>query len=407
MFPDQLLSRLKQGGRKWNRWRLKNSPGDGLLFFPRAADLSKADLEGANLRNVSLLYANLSEANLKNSDLTKADLSSSNLIRTQLNNATLVNASLRGGNLSGANLSGCNLNSASLEGAVLATHYRFELDVVSAPDMNRTIEQHRKSGRDVEIIRIEGMGDIVFYIRDELRTDLSRCDLQKANLINVSLIGTILEHVGMSQAILGNTTIDCDLSSVAGLEDTRHQGPSTLSNYALLSLKAPLPQKFLQGCGLSDEEINFARARLNTNYYSCFISYSSKDAGVAKQLHSYLRNQGVHCWFAPEDLKIGEKFRNKIETSIRQHDKLLLILSNNSISSPWVEEEVESALEREHREKGIVLFPIRIDDSVMNSEQAWAASLRRMRHIGDFTNWKDAEAFHKAFNRLMRDLRPT
>jgi hypothetical protein len=30
---------------------------------------------------------------------------------------------------------------------------------------------------------------------------------------------------------------------------------------------------------------------------------------------------------------------------------------------------------------------------------------RRTRHIGDFRNWKDYDAFKKAFDRLLRDLK--
>jgi hypothetical protein len=38
---------------------------------------------------------------------------------------------------------------------------------------------------------------------------------------------------------------------------------------------------------------------------------------------------------------------------------------------------------------GHVFSPIRLDEAVMETDQAWAASLRRMRHIGDFRAWKD------------------
>jgi hypothetical protein len=140
-------------------------------------------------------------------------------------------------------------------------------------------------------------------------------------------------------------------------------------------------------------------------FYSCFISYSSKDQEFADRLHADLQNKGARCWFAPEDLKIGDRFRDRIDESIRLHDKLLLILSENSVSSPWVSDEVEAAIERERREGRIVLFPIKIDEAVMESEQAWAAAIRRMRHIGDFTNWKTHDDYQKAFDRLLRDLR--
>ena len=146
-------------------------------------------------------------------------------------------------------------------------------------------------------------------------------------------------------------------------------------------------------------------ARNPIEFYSCFISYSSKDDDFAQRLHADLQQKGVRRWFAPEDLKIGDKFRTRIDESIRVHDKLMVILSQNSIQSPWVEEEVEAALEKEHSQNKPVLFPIRLDDAVMETDQAWTASLRRTRHIGDFRAWQDHDLYHKSFERLLRDLK--
>ncbi len=84
---------------------------------------------------------------------------------------------------------------------------------------------------------------------------------------------------------------------------------------------------------------------------------------------------------------------------------LIVVLSTNSIQSPWVEEEVEAALEKERKENKFVLFPIRLDDAVMDTQQAWTATLRRTRHIGDFRNWKDHDAYKGAFDGLLRDLK--
>jgi hypothetical protein len=107
---------------------------------------------------------------------------------------------------------------------------------------------------------------------------------------------------------------------------------------------------------------------------------------------------------ATEDLKIGDPFRQRIDEAIRHHEKLLVVLSSSSIASPWVEDEVESAIDRENREQRLVLFPIRLDIAVMNSDKAWVAKIRR-RHIGDFSNWKDHDSYHQALERLLRDLK--
>ena len=74
------------------------------------------------------------------------------------------------------------------------------------------------------------------------------------------------------------------------------------------------------------------------------------------------------------------------------------------IRGSWVEG-VEAALEKERKQNKLVLFPIRLDDTVMETDQAWAASLRRTRHIGDFRAWKDHDAYQKSFERLLRDLK--
>ena len=103
--------------------------------------------------------------------------------------------------------------------------------------------------------------------------------------------------------------------------------------------------------------------------------------------------------------KIGDdKIRSTIDHLIRLHDKLLLILSERSINSSWVEKEVETAFKEEDRRGETVLFPVQLDETVMETDQAWAANIRRTRHIGDFSQWQDHEAYQQSFARLLRDL---
>jgi hypothetical protein len=42
-----------------------------------------------------------------------------------------------------------------------------------------------------------------------------------------------------------------------------------------------------------------------------------------------------------------------------------------SMQSRWVEPELKAAREREDRENGTVLFPVRIDNAVMDAKQPW------------------------------------
>jgi hypothetical protein len=81
------------------------------------------------------------------------------------------------------------------------------------------------------------------------------------------------------------------------------------------------------------------------------------------------------------------------------------LLSEHALASSWVEDEVEAALEKEQRQDREVLFPVRLDDTILETTRAWASKLRRQRHIGDFTSRTHSFAYQKAFELLLRDLK--
>ena len=124
----------------------------------------------------------------------------------------------------------------------------------------------------------------------------------------------------------------------------------------------------------------------------------------AERIRADLQNKGVRCWFAPHDLPIGGETRKEIDTAIRLRDKVVLILSKHSIKSDWVKDEVETAFEEERKRKQTVLFPIRLDNEVMKTEEAWAAKLRATRNIGDLRHWKDPDLYKNTFDQVVRDL---
>jgi hypothetical protein len=51
-----------------------------------------------------------------------------------------------------------------------------------------------------------------------------------------------------------------------------------------------------------------------------------------------------------------------------------------------------------------VLFPIRLDDTILYTQRKWAAQTRFLLHIGDFTGWKDHDRYQRAFKQLLHDL---
>jgi hypothetical protein len=139
-------------------------------------------------------------------------------------------------------------------------------------------------------------------------------------------------------------------------------------------------------------------------YYNCFISYSSKDQDFARRLYTDLQANGVRCWFVPEDMRAAGMIRDRLDASVQLYGKLLLILSEASVTSAWIEFEIEATLAREEQGKPATLFPLRLDDAVFSMSSNWATYLKRSKHITDFSQWRRNDHYLKGLSRLLRDL---
>lgn len=297
----------------------------------------------------------------------------------------LSGADLQKMNLRGANLSGVNFKNVNLRSAILG---------------NVDLTMSNFSGAC--------LANTYLGFSNLYRTILAAANLSGAMFTRTNLQDTVLTNADLTGAEMFFTTINnVDLSEVKNLESIIHTGPSSIGIDTIYLSRGNISEKFLRGCGVSEDFITYMRSLTGKaiEFYSCFISYSSKDEEFAKRLYNDLQSEGVRCWFAPEDLKIGDRFRVRIDEAVRLYDKLLLVLSENSVASQWVEKEVETAFEKEAEQGKTVLFPVQLDDAVSEIKTGWAADIRRTRHTGDFRDWKNHDSYKKAFERLMRDLK--
>lgn len=74
-----------------------------------------------------------------------------------------------------------------------------------------------------------------------------------------------------------------------------------------------------------------------------YVSYSSQERKQATEIVQALENQGIGCWFAPRDTRIGIDWSTQVPAAIQECPYFLLILSPNSAGSEWVERELEFA----------------------------------------------------------------
>lgn len=310
----------------------------------------------------NLFHADFSGARLHGADLSRADLSGADLSSADLSEASLNASDLDGADLSESDLSGADLIRASLNGA--------------------------------KLVQTNLCGAGLFG------ADLSSADLRDADLSRAGVGNTIFAKV--------------DLSGVKGLNVVIHRGPSSIGIDTIYKSKGKIPHIFLRGAGVPENFIEYMASLVGTGieFYSLFISYSTKDQEFAERLHADLQDKGVRCWFAPHDVSGGKKLHEQIDEAIRVHDKLLLILSEHSMKSEWVKTEIAKARKREIRENKQVLFPIRlcsfeeIRDWELFDADTGHDLAREIREyfIPDCSNWKDHGCYRIAFERLLKDL---
>jgi uncharacterized protein YjbI with pentapeptide repeats len=286
-----------------------------------------------------------------------------------------------------SNLEGYDLSDADLSGAILA---------------------HAKlRGANLKRARLRRSN---FRYADLRQADLSCAVLDEANLTLANCDGAVFEGALFWETVLART----NLRNAVGLDRARHGGPSII-DHRTLKRSGRLPDGFLNGIGLPPmlSKSIMQYAHTHPGFSSCFISYSSKDTIFAQKLRGILDSNGVQCWLAEHDMRAGRRIVDQLEEAIDSRERVLLILSENSIRSPWVNFEIRRARNREKASQSDVLFPISL--LPFDEVQKWTAIdtdtgedlARKVRefYIQDFSAWSNETAFQAAVEKLLASLR--
>ena len=226
------------------------------------------------------------------------------------------------------------------------------------------------SGADFYRAKLQGAK---FFMANLSNTGLGYCQLAYADFLYAKIHAPLLEETDFSNAIFGHTTITAtDLSRAKGLDSARIDGPCEIGLDSLIRCKT-LPLVFLRGCGVPETLIHSLPSIMGAiepiQFYSCFISHSSHDKDFARRVFSRMRDEGLRVWLDEEDIQGGTKLHEQIDEAILLYDKLLLVLSPESMNSEWVKTEIRKARKAEIKEGKRKLFPIRLVD--FNTIREW------------------------------------
>ncbi len=326
-------------------------------------------------KNNPKIIPDLIEARLFNMNLDCYNFNDANLVSATLSNSSLINATFKKSLLQGARLRLCDLEEAIFEQAHLA-----EANLYSA--------------------------------------NLSKANLSKAILINTNFNNTVLNEAIFNESCMGGTNLlYIDLSKCIGLERIIHFSPSNISIDTFYKSNGNIPHLFLKKIGVPPSFIEKIKEIIDiaqpNEFYSCFISYSHRNAEFINQLHTDLIKNGIRCWCAAQDMKPGEKIYDQIDAAIKDYDRLIIVLSDNSMKSEWVKTEIAKARKKEKETGKRILFPISIVDfKVIKKWECFDADIGkdsakeiREYYIPNFKNWKDHNEYMKELVRLIESLK--
>ncbi len=267
--------------------------------------------------------------------------------------------------------------------------------------------------------------------------NLLQADLRSSNLMWADLTGAMLAMAELGAATVIGTNFSkaqlsvtdfvlIDLSEARGLDEVVHMSASNISTNVFIASKENIAETFLRGCGLSDWEVEQVKlynpslsndeiAQIQYKVYDLratqaiqisplFISYSHGDRKFVDKIENQLNEKGVRFWRDIHDLKAG-RIETQIDRAISQNRTVLLVLSEHSIKSDWVEHEVRTARGLEKDMGHDVLCPIALDDSWKSSPWPKRVMEQIMEYnILDFSAWKDDVKFEGMFRKLIDGL---
>ena len=241
---------------------------------------------------------------------------------------------------------------------------------------------------------------------DLLEAHAVGANFEGADLVAANLTRTNLSYANFDQVKIGHTLFtDIDLSYVKNLKYVEHIFPSTVGIDTLLKSKGDIPESFLRGCGIPQNLIDIIKSldiKKVINDF-CFISHSAKDSEFVDLLFQDLQGLEIGTWYAPRHMKTGDWNLDSIIRAINECDKFLVVISENSIGSNWVDTEVKLSIDRYMQQSKPAIIPIRIDNAHKCDSRAWIQFMRS-HHIRDFTDWQDPNKFRQSFDDLLHDL---
>jgi len=394
---------VKRGRDHVARWRTAN-PDDNLdlnaayMSYVRApqVDISGADIRDSDLMGAVLQRANLSGCYMNPCHLYHANLRETNLTRARLNGANLRGADLRGADLTGADLDRAVLSEANLTGAIL---------------VNANLSRVNLSGADLTDADMTGAN---LSGASVIRTNMTNAKCTDSDFYQTQFWSVNFTGTNMTGSLFGYSVFqDCDMSGIFGLDQVRHDCPSTVGLDSVFQSHGQIPESFLLNAGLPTAALSILEPAKSdsTSLREVYIACIDQDEAIATKLRDDLRSQGVRCWVFSQQVRgsalvdrHSASDQEEIERWVRDYDKMIILGNSVSLESETLLNDITAAKQMQLTTEGWALFLVATDDTLVEPKARFARNLSSEHVVFDLRVGDDS-TYQKEVSRLAEALK--
>ena len=113
--------------------------------------------------------------------------------------------------------------------------------------------------------------------------------------------------------------------------------------------------------------------------FDVFLSHSSKDKPVVRELAERLRQDGLRVWFDEWEIGFGDSIPSKIDEGLTNSRILIFCMSAHAFGSDWATLEHQAVRFRDPLNRARRFIPLRLDDATVNG------SLEQFKYV----DWRE------------------
>lgn len=338
------------------------------------AILTEANLENANLSSTSLRFVNFHKANLLcsclkrseiiTSDITEACLRKAKMEHVQILNSNINNAKLSSALLTFAIIDNCSFLRADLESCIAISSKFHKCDLTEA-----NIDRANFSGSQIQgAILKHTSGKQALFVQ----ANLEKAQLEEGNFCQAVFDNANLCSANLKAARFQNASFtNADLQGIEVNETDLRQADlrgADLINVSLHMANCYQTKIFQEDMRYANIFMKQAKDEsfsiIRKNKVRVFISYSHADSSFAVRLEKALKKRSVDVWIDRKEILVGESLIGRIREGIDSSKFVCAVLSQQSLQSQWVKNELDIAMNQQIESGSVKVFPLVLEKDI-------------------------------------------